>query len=199
MNPEEKIAVCVKNYKLISDEQNKKRRTLKNWKIVKDGQLFWKSIFCSVINGEEWEAGDSDLIISLLNKNVWYCDPDQDVYVIDQDIQLLKGKVGNDAIFLRLAYIALLGDNKKGPFVKAVIDIVFLDRSVCNTVSKDDLGLLSAQVGEKWNQPLKQVFETHFGKNNKYKSALDEIYRRHCNFFDNMINKRTYAHGFFTE
>lgn len=187
MNLEEKIAVYVKDYGENAEDQLKKKGSSRDWRVIKDSQLFAESIFCSCICGEEWRQKDFEIIIKLLDSNVWYFEPEAEAWIIEQVLRSLNGKVDEDAIYLKLAYIALLGDGKTRPFIRALMDIFYYKKSKVQ-IDAETLNILSQQIGAKWDEEIMHIFVVHFGNNLKCMSYLKVICMRHKTFIENKIN-----------
>ena len=189
MSLEEKVAICVKEYGNIAEGQLKKKRNNKNWKSITDGQLFCRSIFCSVPVGEEWKPEDYPVISEML-ESIWEADTEENHYIIEQTFPTLKGAVDKEAVYLKLAYIALLGDKTKKNFIKAIMDISYYKKSGI-WAKEEVLDDLWKEVGSDWGEQLRSIFKAHFGDKHSGMVFVDEIFRNHVYYIKNARNRNT--------
>lgn len=188
MDSEEKVAICVKEYGEIAEGQLKKKRSNEDWKKITDGELFRRSIFCSIPAGEEWKPKEYQEIKEMLEL-MWRADTEENQYVIEQNFRTLQETVGKEAVYLKLFYIASLGDRTKKNFIKAIIDVSHYKKM--NIWAEEDmLNDLQEKIGLDWGGQLKSIFQKHFG--NKYvgMAFVDEIFRTHADYIRNARNQK---------
>lgn len=189
MNPEEKVTICVKEYGNIAEGKLKKKRSNENWKRITDGQLFHRSIFCSIPFGEEWKPEDYPVIREML-ESIWEADTEEDHYIIEQNFPTFEGTVEKEAVYLKLAYIALLGDKTKKNFIKAIMDISYYKKAGI-WAEEEILDALWKEVGSDWGEQLRSIFKAHFGDKQSGMVSVDEIFRNHVYYIRNARNQNT--------
>lgn len=188
MNSEEKkVAVCVKVYGKNAEEQCKKKRSNENWKIITDGQLFQRSIFCSSPLGEEWKPEDYQTIGEELDF-IWEECAEEGHYIIEQNFETLPGEAGDQAVYLKLAYIALLGDRTKKSFVKAVMDVAYYKKSGI-WAEEDILKALRKELVPDWGERLTSIFKEHFGDKHGGMVSTEKVFRNNAYYIRNARNQ----------